>query len=173
MSVHSDEAGGLGQGSSAWGAMLKGKRIFVVIPAYNVEAHIAEVVRGIPEAVDEIIVVDDHSGDSTGNEVNKLNDKRVTLIRHETNQGVGGATITGLRCAVEKGADIVIKMDGDNQMDPRYIEDLALPVIEGECHYAKGNRFLHTRELSVMPRIRLIGNFLLTFLTNCSFAEVS
>lgn len=145
--------------------MLERKKIFIVIPAYNVEDHISDVLRAIPPFVDRMIVVDDASMDKTSEEVSKINDQRIVLLTHKENQGVGGATITGIQFAVENGADVVVKMDGDNQMDPHYLKELVTPIIKGTCEYVKGNRFLHSRELAAMPKIRLIGNFVLTFLT--------
>ena len=93
-------------------------------------------------------------------------DPRVRVVRHATNQGVGAAMVSGFRDALMDGDDgIVVKMDGDGQMDPAMLPRLLDPIVDGRCGYAKGNRFLFARELAVMPRHRLVGNFVLTFLT--------
>jgi dolichol-phosphate mannosyltransferase len=117
-------------------------QIAVVIPAFHVAQHIGKVIRNLPGFIDHIIVVDDASQDGTSREVESIRDKRIHLTRHEKNQGVGGAMVSGYRLAFEKGADIAVKIDGDDQMDPDYIQQLITPIIEYEADYAKGNRFL-------------------------------
>jgi glycosyltransferase involved in cell wall biosynthesis len=136
-----------------------------VIPAFNVAPHIAGVVLGIPDFVDHIIVVEDAGSDRTADVVRGLNRPRVTLVEHPVNQGVGGAIVTGFRLAMERGADAVVKMDGDGQMDPGLLPDLLDPILTGGYAYAKGNRFLCEDRLPAMPKRRLIGTFGLTFLT--------
>jgi len=145
--------------------MYKEKRIAVVVPAYNVEKQIVEVVRTIPAIVDYIIVVDDSSKDRTYEVCKGIEDQRLIVLRNPTNLGVGGATTTGFKMAMKLDADIVVKMDGDGQMDPRYLKPLLEPLIAEHYSYAKGNRFLHSQALRTMPKIRLFGNFALTFLT--------
>ena len=139
--------------------------IAVVIPAYNVEKHIGSVVRNLPDFVDHIIVVNDCSEDFTSQEVEIINDNRMHLIKHTKNQGVGGAVLSGYKLAFSLGADIIVKIDGDDQMDPSYIKSLVIPIIEFKADYTKGNRFLHIKELQKMPIIRRIGNLGLSFLT--------
>lgn len=142
-------------------------RIAVVIPAYRVEAQIAEVLRGMPEFVSWIVVVDDCSPDDTGAivEAEAQRDPRIRLLRHEVNRGVGDATLTGYEEARRLGADVVVKMDGDGQMDPRHLPALVNPITRGQADYTKGNRFLHARELYSMPLARRVGNLGLSFLT--------
>ena len=142
--------------------------IAVVIPAYRVEQWIVSVIQGVPEYAMAIIVVDDASPDGTSRVVTDLADPRVTLIRHGTNSGVGGAMLTGYQAALERGAKIVVKLDGDGQMDPRHMGRLLRPIIRGEADYTKGNRFVHGRELRQMPRIRRLGNMALSFLTKAA-----
>lgn len=144
--------------------MYRDARIHVVIPAYNVASQIAEVLKGLPAFVDTVTVVDDHSADDTADTAYAACDARVTIIRNATNEGVGGATVRGFREALTASA-IVVKIDGDGQMDPAHLTRLLDPIIDRRCQYAKGNRFLYSRELGTMPRARLIGNFVLTFLT--------
>jgi len=142
--------------------------IAVVIPAYQVERWIADVLRGIPDFVSTIIVVDDSSPDDTAHAVAHVDDPRVTLIRHEMNMGVGAAVLTGYTAAVERSAQVVVKLDGDGQMDPRQMERLVRPILRGEADYTKGNRFVHGRELRQMPFVRRVGNMALSFLTKAA-----
>ena len=144
--------------------MYSGRRIAVVIPAFNVAPQIAGVIEGMPEFVDDIIVVDDAATDETAQIVRGLRDARLTLVQHAANQGVGGAMVTGFRWAMERGADIVVKMDGDGQMDPAFLPALLNPIVQEGYAYAKGNRFLGEDGLQDMPRLRLAGSFVLTFL---------
>ena len=144
--------------------------IIAVVPAYRVEAHIEKTLKKIPAYIRHIIVVDDASPDKTGDIVASLQkeDKRIILIRHAENQGVGGAMITGFRKALEMGAEVVIKIDGDGQMsnyDPR---PLLVPLLQRKCDYAKGNRFRDFQALKSMPFIRRIGNMALGFLVKAA-----
>jgi glycosyltransferase involved in cell wall biosynthesis len=144
--------------------------IAVVIPAYRVEPTIQEVLRGIPDYIKHIIVVDDASPDTTANLVaaSAKRNKRIVLLHHEKNQGVGGAMISGFRKALELGAQVIIKLDGDGQMDPAHIPALLMPLITGEADYTKGNRFRDFVSLQQMPFIRRIGNLGLSFLTKAA-----
>jgi len=144
--------------------MWQGKLIAVVIPAYKVEAHIAGVIRGIPGWVDQVIIVDDASPDGTSAVVASQDDPRVVLLRHAKNRGVGGAMVTGYTYALRGSADIVVKMDGDGQMDPAYLPRLLDPLVTGRADYVKGNRFFDFQALRTMPTLRRIGNTALTFL---------
>jgi glycosyltransferase involved in cell wall biosynthesis len=147
--------------------MFRDQKIFVVVPAFNEEERIVATLNGLPEWVDTIVVVDDRSTDRTSElvEARREADSRIVLIRNEANLGVGGATLEGFRWSSANGADILVKMDGDGQMDPSRLPELLTPLVEGKCDYAKGNRFLNTEELASMPKLRLFGNFFLTFLT--------
>ncbi len=144
--------------------MIGGKVLITVIPAYNVQNHIESTIRRIQDYVDFIIVVDDNSKDKTGEIVENLSDGRTILLRNKSNLGVGGATVAGLRKGLELGGEIFVKVDGDDQMDTTRMKDLIAPLLNG-YEYAKANRFIHTNELTKMPAIRLVGNFILTFLT--------
>ena len=143
-------------------------RVAVVIPAFGVAERIEAVLRGIPAFVADVIVVDDASPDSTAQVVESVGDPRVRLIRHERNGGVGAAVITGYRAALEMGAEVVVKMDGDGQMDPRHLPALLEPIRLGEADYCKGSRFFHTRELGRMPLVRRIGNLGLSLLSKAA-----
>jgi len=144
--------------------------IAAVIPVYGVEHDIRSVLRGLPAYIEHIIVVDDASPDSSAElaaDAAKM-DKRITLIRHVENQGVGGAMISGFQKALELGAQIVIKIDGDGQMDSAHIPALITPLIQGKADYVKGNRFRDFQSLQQMPFVRRIGNLGLSFLTKAA-----
>jgi len=145
--------------------MYKQKRIAAVIPAYNEEQLIESVLADLPSYVDDILLVDDCSTDQTAQKVQACPDQRVTLLSTGHNQGVGGATMTGYARAIELGSEIIAKIDGDGQMAPEYLDQLLDAIIEHGYDYAKGNRFLAGASLHAMPRHRLFGNIVLTFLT--------
>jgi glycosyltransferase involved in cell wall biosynthesis len=142
-----------------------GHRIAVVVPAYREERHVADVITTAPDLVDHIIVVDDASPDATSQAARAVGDPRVEVIRHERNSGVGGAIITGHRRAMDLGADIDVVMAGDNQMDPAYLPALLDPIVRDGYGFTKANRFFSTSSFRGMPRHRILGNVLLTFLT--------
>jgi glycosyltransferase involved in cell wall biosynthesis len=142
--------------------------IAVVIPAYRAERQILKVLSGIPSFVSFIVVVDDCSPDTTAELVRNHTDPRIHLVSHSANQGVGGAVLTGYNRALELGAEIIAKMDSDDQMDPAYLIPLLAPILTGQADYTKGNRFLHVNELQSMPLIRRIGNAGLSFLTKAA-----
>jgi glycosyltransferase involved in cell wall biosynthesis len=139
--------------------------VAVVIPMYRAEDSIARVIAGMPAYVRTIVVVDDASPDASAARCLEVGDPRVDLVHHAHNQGVGGAMRTGYRRALELGADVMVKMDSDGQMDPHHMPQLLAPVLTGEADYAKGNRFVHAVELADMPLLRRIGNVGLSFLT--------
>jgi glycosyltransferase involved in cell wall biosynthesis len=147
---------------------LHGARVGVVIPAYRVERQIQSVLRAIPAWVEAIFVVDDQSPDQVAARVEELQDRRVTLIRHPENRGVGGAMRTGFKAALERGLDVIVKMDGDDQMDPAYLPELVQPLVDGRADFTKGNRYASTLSLKQMPLVRLLGNAGLTFLVKLS-----
>jgi glycosyltransferase involved in cell wall biosynthesis len=112
-----------------------------------------------------IFVVDDCSPDATASVVAQHSNERVRLIRHRENQGVGGAVMTGYEAAVAAGAEIIVKMDSDDQMNPDYLLPLVAPIVSRQADYTKGNRFVHMRELTTMPILRRVGNAGLSFMT--------
>jgi dolichol-phosphate mannosyltransferase len=144
--------------------------IAAVIPCFRVEREIAAVLAGLPDYIQHVIVIDDASPDDTARLVADLasQDERIVLIRHEKNQGVGGATVTGFRKALELGAQIVVKVDGDGQMDVNHLSELLVPLILGQADYTKGNRFRDFQSLQKMPAIRRFGNMVLGFLTKAA-----
>lgn len=144
-------------------------KIAVVIPCYKVLAHIESVVAAIPSYVEKIYVVDDQCPEGSGQWVQEhIVDQRLTVLFHELNQGVGGAVMTGYRAAAADGMDIVVKIDGDGQMDPELIRKFTSPIERGEADYTKGNRFYRLESLQGMPPARLFGNAVLSFITKLS-----
>lgn len=141
-------------------------KIGVVIPSYRVKRHILNVLAGMPKAVHKIYVIDDLCPEGSGKYVmQSCRDRRVTVLFHRENRGVGGATITGYRQAMVDGCEIAVKVDGDGQMDPGLILALTHPIVKGKADYVKGNRFYDLGFLRRMPTIRLLGNGGLSFVT--------
>jgi dolichol-phosphate mannosyltransferase len=135
------------------------------VPAYNEEKLIGATLRGIPAYVDLVIVVDDASADKTTEFAACCSDGRTTVLRHDTNRGVGAAIATGYRAARAQGARVVAVMAGDAQMHPDDLRCLVRPIACGEADYAKGNRFGHADTRKVMPRGRLVVGRVLSRLT--------
>jgi len=144
--------------------MFKNHQINVVIPAFNEEKKISQVIASIPDYVDHIIVINDCSEDNTGNIISEINNDKITYLRNDSNIGVGGSMVRGYQKALELKADIIIKIDGDGQMDPSYFPVLINNLIEEKFDYVKGNRFLAEESLTFMPRHRLLGNIVVTFM---------
>jgi dolichol-phosphate mannosyltransferase len=144
------------------GAMLP---IAVVIPCFRVRRHIASVLAGLAGRVARVIVVDDACPESTGRFVaDSVRDPAIRVVWHAENQGVGGAVLTGYAAALQEGWPVVVKMDGDGQMDPAYLAALVAPVLAGHADYAKGNRFFGWRSWRGMPAGRLVGNLTVSML---------
>jgi glycosyltransferase involved in cell wall biosynthesis len=149
--------------------MKVGKTLAVVIPCYRVTAHVIDVIGRIGPDVSMIFAIDDACPDGSGEHILKnINDPRVQVLFHDGNKGVGGAVMTGYRAAMEAGADVIVKVDGDGQMDPALISAIARPVIDGRADYAKGNRFHSIWNVRQMPKVRLFGNAALSFITKLS-----
>jgi dolichol-phosphate mannosyltransferase len=143
--------------------------IAVVIPSYRVTRHILDVIAGMGAEVDRIYVVDDKCPDGSGALVrNTCTDPRVKVIEHAENQGVGGAVMTGYQAAIDDGMTVIVKVDGDGQMDPRLIGKFVAPILSGEADYSKGNRFFDLEQIRAMPTVRLVGNALLSLMTKLS-----
>ena len=144
-------------------------RIAVCIPCYRTYAQILDVLKGINPAVDRIFVIDDACPEQTGQRVEaECSDPRIRVIYHPVNQGVGAAMLSGYRAALADGAGILVKMDGDGQMDPACMGRLVHPLLNGKADFTKGNRFYDFRALQQMPWIRRIGNLGLTLLTKAA-----
>jgi glycosyltransferase involved in cell wall biosynthesis len=145
--------------------VVEGKRVAVVVPAFDEELLVAETIRGIPAFVDLIVVVDDHSSDGTAERARAVGDPRVEVIEHAENQGVGAAIATGYERCRELGVDVTCVMAGDNQMDPGELAALVGPVARGEVDYAKANRLVSGEAWQLIPRSRYLGNAVLSLLT--------
>lgn len=144
-----------------------GPTVAAVVPCYRSANSIGDVVNRTPECVDVIVCVNDASDDHMEAALIACQEKdvRVRIVTHEKNGGVGAATISGYCEALKHGADIVVKLDSDGQMNPAFIPNLIAPIVEGEADYTKGNRFFDLGGLSSMPKKRLIGNAGLSFIT--------
>jgi glycosyltransferase involved in cell wall biosynthesis len=145
--------------------MFEGKRVGVVVPAFDEEALIATTIAGIPPLADRILVVDDCSTDRTAERALQTGDPRVEVIHHERRGGVGAAILTGYRRALEEELDLVVVMNGDNQMDPVDLPGLLAPVAAGEVDYAKANRLATGEAWQLIPKMRFFGNAVLSMLT--------
>lgn len=136
----------------------------VVVPAYDEAPRVGRVLAGIPRWVDDVVVVDDASRDGTADVARSSSDPRVDVLRHPRRRGVGAAIATGYAHAFGRGADVVVVMAGDGQMDPADLPALVAPVVRHAADYVTGDRLSHV-ELPRMPRLRRIGNRCLTRLT--------
>jgi dolichol-phosphate mannosyltransferase len=144
-------------------------KIAVVIPCYREATRILNVIKAIGTEVSHIIVIDDACPDKTGEHVKThCTDPRVQVLIHDKNTGVGGATMSGYKRAIEDGCEIIVKVDGDGQMDPSLIPALIAPLQEGTADYVKGNRFYNLDGLSEMPGVRILGNLVLSFASKAS-----
>jgi dolichol-phosphate mannosyltransferase len=143
--------------------------IGVVIPSYKVTHHILGVINGIGQECSRIYIIDDCCPDSSGDFVRRhCTDPRVVVLQNPVNLGVGGAVMAGYQAAIADGMDVIVKVDGDGQMDTALIPEFVKPILEGEADYTKGNRFFDLEEIHTMPKLRLFGNAALSFLTKLS-----
>ncbi|HJS50027.1 MAG TPA: glycosyltransferase family 2 protein [Gaiellaceae bacterium] len=145
--------------------MLDGKRVAVVVPAFDEERLVGETLAGIPDFVDRVFVVDDASRDQTEARARAVGDPRIEVLRHDSNAGVGAAVVTGYRRALEEEFDVTCVMNADNQMDPAELRALVEPVARGEVEYAKANRLVSGEAWAVIPHTRYLGNAGLSLLT--------
>lgn len=143
--------------------------IVVVIPCFRVAAHVLDVLARVGPEVGRIICVDDACPEGSGRLIESwCTDARVQVVFHAANLGVGGATVTGFRAALQAGAGVVVKLDGDGQMDPALIPGLIAPILAGVADASKGNRFFSPESVRGMPAARLLGNAVLSFITKFS-----
>ncbi|MGH1370494.1 MAG: glycosyltransferase family 2 protein [Cellvibrionaceae bacterium] len=141
----------------------------VIIPTYKAKNQILDVIKRIPNSVNEIIIVDDACPEKTGNHIeDTCQDSRIKVIYHSQNKGVGGAMVTGYKEAMKGDGEYFVKIDSDGQMNPEEIERFIKPLKEGKSDYTKGNRFYSLEMLSGMPRIRIFGNAVLSFASKAS-----
>ncbi len=143
--------------------------VAVILPCYRETSHILTVIKKVGPEVKTIYVIDDACPDLTGAYVqNYCKDKRVRVIRQDVNSGVGGAMVTGYQQALKDGHNILVKIDGDGQMDPKLLLKLIAPILEKKADYAKGNRFHNIESVMLMPKARIFGNVCLSFLSKLS-----
>lgn len=144
-------------------------KVAVVIPCFKVDSLVLNVIKSIGPEVSKIYVIDDACPQNVG-ELIKSNivDLRVNIIRHERNGGVGAAVITGYKAAIADGMQVIVKIDGDGQMDPALIPRFIQPILAGEADYTKGNRFFELEDVKQMPVGRLLGNAILSFVNKLS-----
>lgn len=148
---------------------LDGAGVWLVIPCYRVRDHILKVIAKAPQWIEGIVCVDDACPDRSGDLIaTEVKDPRVHVVRLDKNVGVGGATLAGYAEAVRLGARVLVKVDGDDQMDLGQAGALVAPILLGEADYAKGNRFTSLTHLSAMPTVRVLGNALLSFAAKLS-----
>lgn len=148
---------------------LPAAHIAVVIPCYKVTAHVLGVIDRIGPEVRTIFAVDDKCPEGSGAYIQQhCTDPRVQVLFNPENLGVGGAVMHGYRAAIAAGCDVMVKVDGDGQMDPRLLPAFVAPILAGEADYTKGNRFFDLEEIHQMPGIRIFGNAALSFLTKLS-----
>lgn len=149
--------------------MLSNYRIAVVVPAYNEQLLIDRTIASIPHFVDEIIIVDDGSEDETVERVlAQPSDRRISLVQHVSNFGVGAAIATGYQVSLELGCDIAVVMGADAQMDPEDMTSLLWPIMAGEADYVKGNRFAWPAASKMIPPVRFYGGWVLSVLTRAA-----
>ena len=145
-------------------------RLAVVVPCYRVGGQVADVLAAVGPEVWRIYCVDDACPERSGHVAEQLaaGDPRIRCLVHPRNMGVGAAVVTGYRQAIDDGAEVIVKLDGDGQMDPARIPELVEPILRGEADYVKGNRFFDLEGLRSMPVLRLLGNAGLSFLAKLS-----
>lgn len=153
---------------NAFPTLVEGACIVVVIPSYRVSEQLAGVIAAVPAFVRHIVVVDDACPEKSGDIAEALGDPRVIVVRHEQNRGVGGAMKSGFARALELEPDVLVKLDGDGQMDPSALARLCRPLLARRAAFAKYNRFWHFAELEQMPLARRVGNLGLSFLTKAA-----
>ncbi|WP_277343404.1 glycosyltransferase family 2 protein [Nocardioides sp. HDW12B] len=148
--------------------MYRDLRVAIVVPAHNEERLVGRVVTTAPDLVDLVVVVDDASTDGTSQAAADTRDPRLQLITLTENQGVGGAILAGHRRALDLGADVCVVMAGDAQMDPSFLPALLDPIADGDADFTKANRFFGPGSFRGMPRHRILGNVVLSFLTKAA-----
>lgn len=144
---------------------LANQQIAVVIPCYKVKQHIEQVITQIPDFIDAIYIIDDACPDQSGEYIlKKISHPKLHVLKNLKNLGVGGAVVQGYKKAISDKMDIIVKIDGDGQMNPKLIQDLINPLLHNHADYVKGNRFHRPSNLGGMPLIRLLGNTMLSFI---------
>lgn len=156
-------------GQAAGPASLEAAGVWIIVPCYKVRGHVLKVIEKVPRWVEGIVCVDDECPDSSGDFIEaEAADDRVVVLKLPKNQGVGGATMAGYAEAIRRGGQVLVKVDGDDQMDLGHLAALVAPILLGEADYAKGNRFTSVSHLRAMPAVRIFGNAALSFAAKLS-----
>jgi glycosyltransferase involved in cell wall biosynthesis len=151
--------------------MYKNKRIALVVPAYNEQRLIKPTLENVPSLIDRVYAVEDGSTDKTFSVIQSImkKDKRIMILKHKKNMGLGHAIITGYLKSYEDKNDITVVVGGDYQMDLSEVKNFLDPIIDGTADFTKGNRFLYSESIAdKMPLMRIIGNTSLSFITKLS-----
>lgn len=148
---------------------MNGTKVVAVVPAFRSKNQVLPVLRELLTVVDHVVLIDDACPEFTGAHVRrKVKSKKLTVLRNDKNLGVGGATIAGFRAAQDLGAQVIVKIDSDGQMDPQLIPFLTQPIIGGRADYVKGNRFTSFETVIGMPKLRILGNAVLSLMSKIS-----
>ena len=147
------------------------KKVFILIPAYNEEKVINDVINDIKIlGYNNVVIIDDGSIDNTYNQAKKAN---VLVLRHIVNRGQGAALRTGINYALNLGAGIIVTYDADGQFNPKDIEKICQPIIGGECEVVLGSRFLSQNKVPFFKSFVLKSAILFTyFITNLNLTDV-
>jgi glycosyltransferase involved in cell wall biosynthesis len=150
-------------------AAVPGQRIAVVIPCYRVSRQVLGVIARVGPECSGIYAIDDACPENSGDAIeSECADPRVWVLRHRRNMGVGAAVLSGYRAALQDGADVIVKIDGDGQMAPELLPGFVAPILGGQADYCKGNRFYELDNIDRMPLVRKVGNAALSFMTKLS-----
>lgn len=154
--------------------MYKDKSVVVVIPAFNEEKHINKVIESMPDFIDQVIVIDDGSVDSTAQ---VALESGANVIRHQANRGVGAALHTGIDFVLDRDFDIMVNIDGDGQFSTSDIIKLIDPIVQDKTDFVTASRFAESYSIPNMPRVKRWGNWLIahliSFLSGSRFRDVS
>ncbi len=148
--------------------MYRGMRVAVVIPAHDEATLLPTTLAGLPDFVDGVYVVDDASTDGTGALARRAG---AHVLHHRDNQGVGAAIVTGYRAALAGGFDVAVVVGADAQMDPVEMPRLLDPIADDIADYVKGDRLGHPEVRRRMPRVRYLGNHVLSRLTSVAIGH--
>ena len=144
-------------------------KIALIIPCFKSKKTILSILKKIDKSVKKILIIDDCCPEKTGRYViSKVKDSRIQVIFNKKNLGVGGAVLTGFKFLKYQNIDVIVKLDSDGQMNPENIIGLIKPILLSKADYSKGNRFYSFTNILKMPKIRMLGNIILNFITKIS-----
>lgn len=137
-------------------------KVIAVIPAYNEESTLIEVIDKVFSYCDNVIVINDSSTDDTQNLLNNYNNKNLITIENKKTLGIGGSMKKGIHKALKLEPKIIIKIDADGQHKPEDIPKFIKKLEDGNYDLVKGNRFFNIKSLEKMPKIKMFGNLITT-----------